>query len=224
MVSDEGLGGGTTGNGVHHGSLHLSEVTVIEVLTDIADNLGTSAEDVAGAIIHDKIQVTLAETLLLVLEAVVLGRNGVQARGQEDNLGGKDRKFTIVTVLGVGTAGETHDANNVTTADKLVLLLERLTGRELGLAHDLDLDTLSADIVENQLVAGRTLGVDTASNANGNIRLLLALLETLLLLNKVAKVGVDVELVWVGIGLLGLAQLVDSLAANLEVLLEWYIN
>jgi hypothetical protein len=88
------------------------------------------------------------------------------------------------------------------------------------LAHDLDLNTLRANVVEVQLGAGGTLGVDTASNANGNLRLLLALLETLIFLEEVAEIGIDVELVGIGIRLLGLAQLVDLLAANLEVLLE----
>jgi hypothetical protein len=101
-----------------------------------------------------------------------------------------------------------------------VLLFEGLASGILGLAHDLDLDTLGADIVEVQLVTGGTLGEDTASDANGNIGLLFALLETLIVLQELAEVGVDLELVRVGIGLLGLAQLVDFLAPNLEVLLE----
>jgi hypothetical protein len=55
---------------------------------------------------------------------------------------------------------------------------------------------------------------------------LLALLETLVVLQDIAQIGVDLELVRVGVGLLGLAQLVDSLTANLEVLLirQWHIS
>jgi hypothetical protein len=150
----------------------------------------------------------------------VLGGNGEQARSEEDDLGSEDGKLSIVTVLGRGATGETDDTDDITTAEKLVLLLERLASSILGLAHDLDLDTLGADIVEVQLVAGGTLGEDTTSDANGNVGLLLALLEALVVLEELAEVGVDLELVRVGIGLLGLAQLVDLLAPNFEVLLE----
>ena len=105
-----------------------------------------------------------------------------------------------------------------------MLLFEGLSGRELCLAHHLNLNTLRADVIEVQLVAGGTLGIDTASNTDGNIGLLFALLETLIVLNELAEVGVDVEFVWVWIRLLSFAQLVDPLAPNLEVLLEQHIN
>jgi hypothetical protein len=189
-------------------------------LANVADNLGTSAEDVAGAVVHNQIKVALAEALFLVLESVVLGGNGVQARSQENDLGSEDGKLTIVTVLRRSATGETDNTDDITTAEELVLLFEGLASGILGLAHDLDLDTLGADIVEVQLVTGGTLGEDTTSDADGNIGLLFALLETLIVLQELAEVGVDLELVRVGIGLLGLAQLVDSLAPNLEVLLE----
>lgn len=224
MVGSEGFSGSTTSNSVHHRSLNLSEVTAIEILADVGDNLCPCSEDLTRLVVHDEVQVALTETLLLILEAVVLGRNGMQARGQKNNLSGEDRKFTVVTVLGVSSARETHDSHNITPTKELVLLLERLSGGELCLAHYLDLNTLCADIVEVQLVARGTLSVDTTSNANGDIGLLLALLETLIVLEEVAEVSVDVEFVRVGIRLLGFAQLVDFLAANLKVLLELHIN
>lgn len=105
-----------------------------------------------------------------------------------------------------------------------MLLFERLSCGELCLTHYLDLDTLRADVVEVQLVAGGTLGIDTASNSNGNIGLLFAFLETIIILNKVTELSVDVEFVRIGVRLLGFAQLVDFLAPNLEVLLELHIN
>lgn len=105
-----------------------------------------------------------------------------------------------------------------------MLLLERLSSGELCLAHYLDLNTLCADIVEVQLVAGRALSVDTATNANGDIGLLFALLEALIVLKELAEVSVNFEFVRVGLRLLGFAQLVDFLAPNLEVLLELHIN
>lgn len=220
MVGDERLSSSTTGNGVHHRSLDFGEITVVKELTDVADNLGARAQDITGLIVHDKIQVALAETLLLVLETVVLGRNGVQARRQQNNLSSEDGKLAVIAVLRVGTTRETNNTDDIASAEKLVLLLERLASRELCLADNLDLNTLRTDIVEVQLVTGGTLGVDTASNANGNIGLLLALLETGVVLEEVAEVGIDQELVRVRIRLLSFAQLVDFLATDLEVLLE----
>lgn len=220
MVSNERSGSGTTSNGVHHGSLNLGEVEVVEVATDVRNDLGTSAEGVARAVVHDKIQVTLAVTLLLVLKTVVLGRNGVQARRKEDDLVGENGKFTVRAVLGGSAARETDDADNVTTAQLLVLLLEgHISSSVLGLAHDLDLDTFGANIVEVQLSTGRALGVNTTGNANRHIGLLLALLQTGVILDVFAQVVGDLELVRVRIRVLGLTQLVDTLAANLEVLL-----
>ena len=92
------------------------------------------------------------------------------------------------------------------------------------MAHHLDLNTLRADVVEVQLVAGRTLSVDTTTNANGDIGPLFSLLEALIVLKELSEVSVNVEFVRVGVRLLGFAQLVDFLAPNLEVLLELHIN
>jgi hypothetical protein len=94
----------------------------------------------------------LAEALLLILETVVLRRDGVQAGRQENDLGGEDRKFTIGAILGAGTARETDDTNNISSAQMLVLSLEGDIARGvLGLAHDLHLDTFGTDIVEEKL-------------------------------------------------------------------------
>lgn len=225
VVGDEGLGGSTTGDGVHHGSLDLSEVTAVEVVTHVADDLGASTEDLARTVVHDKIQVPLAESLLLVLETIVLGGNRVQAGCQKDDLGGEDGKFAVRAVLGVRTARETDNTNDITSPELLMLLLKwHITGSKLSLADHLNLGALCADIVENQLGAGGTLGVDATSNADGHVGLLLTLLKTFIGLEELAQVGVDLELVRVGVRLLGLAQLVDALAPNLEVLLETNIG
>lgn len=145
----------------------------------------------------------------------------MQAGGQKNELGGEDGKLTIVTVLGGCTAGETDNTNDITTTDVLVLILERnIAGDILGLAHDLNLDTLSAEIVEDQLVAGGALCINTTGQADGDLGLLLALGKGSIVLEELAQVGVDLELVGVRVGALGLAQLIDSLAADLEVLLK----
>jgi hypothetical protein len=94
-----------------------------------------------------------------------------------------------------------------------------IASRVLGLADDLHLDAFRTDIIEEELGTRGTLGVDSTGDTDGDIGLLLALGETLVGLEEFAQVIGDLELVRVGVGLLGLAQLVDSLAADLEVLL-----
>lgn len=221
VVGDEGLGGGTTGDSVHHGGLDLDEIAGVEVVADVADDLGAGDEDVAGSVVHDQIQVALAETLLLVLETVVLRGDGVQAGSQEHNLLGEDGKLSIGTVLGGTATGESDDTDNVTSPQVFVLVLEGdVSAGVLGLAHNLHLNALGTDVVEDQLGAGGTLGVDTTGNADGGLGLLFTLLQTLVLLEELAQVILDVELVGVGVGLLVLAQLVDALAADFEVLLD----
>lgn len=101
-----------------------------------------------------------------------------------------------------------------------MLLLEwDAAGGVLGLAHHLDLLALGADVVENQLRARGTLGIDTAGDSNRDFGLLLALLETLVLLEELAQIVGDLELVGIGIGILGFPPFRDLLASNLKVLL-----
>jgi hypothetical protein len=85
VVGDEGPGGSTTGNGIKHGGLDGNEVTVIKPSSDVSVNLGTGDEDIAGLVVHDQIQVALAETLLRVLEAIEVIRNLKVESGQPDN-------------------------------------------------------------------------------------------------------------------------------------------
>lgn len=61
--------------------------------------------------------------------------------------------------------------------------------------------------------------MDTAGDADLDIRLGLALLERTVLGDYVGKLVIDEELVGVGVGVLGLAELVDGARADLEVLL-----
>ena len=220
VVSDERLRSRTTSNGVHHGGFHLNEVAGIEETTNVANNLRPRNEDITRFVVHDQIKVALTETLLLILQTVVFGRNGVQARRQQHNLCREDGELTIGAVLGATPTGVTDNPDNITSPERLVLVLKGNTARAvLALAHDLHLHTLRADIVKVQLGTGATLGVNSTSNANGNIGLRLALLETLVILEELAQVIGDLELVRVGVGLLGLTELVDSRASDLEILL-----
>ena len=223
MVSDERLGSSSTSNLVHHGSLDFGEVTAVQETADVANNLRAGTENFAGAVVHDKIQVALTEALLLILEAVVLGGDGVQTGRQEDDLGSEDRQLTIVTVLGGSASRETDNTDNVASTEVLVLLLEWDTASGvLCLAHNLDLLALGADVVENELGTRRALGIDTASKSDGDIGLLLALLKAFVLLQEVAQIGGDLELVGEWVRFLGFEHLLDLPASDFKVLLNRY--
>lgn len=220
MVSNEGLGSRTTSNGVHHGSFHLNEIAGVKVVADVANNLRPGNENIARAVVHDQVEITLAETLFLVLQTVVLGGDGVQARRQKDDLSRKDRKLTIGSVLGASPTGESNNTDNVASPEVLVLLLERhVASGVLTLAHNLHLDTLRTNVVEIELGARAALGVDSTGDANSGLGFLLALLKTLVVLEELTQVIGDVELVRIRVGRLGFAELIDSLAADFEVLL-----
>lgn len=136
----------------------------------------------------------------------MLRRDGMQARRQKHHLLRKNRQLTIRPVLGVTATREPDNTHDITSPQLLMLGLERDIPRgKLSLTHDLHLHALSADIVENQLGSGRTLGVDTTRDADGDIGLLSAFLQTLVVLQILAQIIGDLELMRVGIRLLGLS-------------------
>jgi hypothetical protein len=151
----------------------------------------------------------------------VLGGDGVKAGGEKNNLCCKDGQLTVWAVLGVTAARETDDTDNITSPKVFVLSIERnLAGGILSLANHLHLDALGADIVKDQFGAGRALGKNSTGDSDCSTRLLFALLETLVVLEVLAEVIGDLELVRIGVGLLGLSKLVDPVATDLEILLE----
>jgi hypothetical protein len=196
VVGDKGLGGGTAGDGAHHGGLDLDEVPLVEVAADVGDHLGAGDEDVAAAVVHHEVEVALTEALLLVLETVVLVGQVVQAGGQQDDLGSEDGQLALLALLdlglGGGPAGVADDADNVTTAEVKVLVLEGDgTLGLLRLAHDLDLDALDADVVEDELVARGALVIYPGTDAEDLVLVVLAGLELAKVLDKVAHIVVD---------------------------------
>ena len=221
MVGNKRLSRGATSNRIHHRSLNLDEIALVKVPTDEGDNLGACHENVARPVIHNEIEISLSVPLLLISEPVVLGRNLVQARRQENNLARENRKLAIVTILGGRAAGEPNDANDITSPELLVLGLERhIASSVLGLAGNLDLDALGADVVEDELGASSALSVDTARDPDFLLGDLFALLQGRVLLEELSQVVLYVELVRVRVGILRCAELVYLLAADLKVLLK----
>jgi len=222
VVSPEGLGGGAAGVLHEDGGLDLVEAVVVEVVADVPDDLRALDEGVPGALVHDQVKVTVPVPLLLVLEAVVLGGNLVQAGRKEDGLLGEDGELAGVGLaLGVGLAGEALDTDDVASPDIVVLHSEGRVGLVVKVGgHDLALGAVDSHLVEAEVLASSTDVVYTASNADLLVMDLLALLEVAIFLLEVAEVVGDRELVRVGRkGLLGLLEVLDSPAADLEVLL-----
>jgi hypothetical protein len=220
VVGDEGLGGGSSSNLVHHGSLNFDEIPGVEVLTDERNDLGTGDEDIARTVVHDKVEVTLTVTSLLVLETEVLRGKHTKTRGEKNDLLSEDRELSrVVLLLGVGTTGESNNSDDVSTV-KVLVLGKVISNSLLGLSHDLDLDSLGAEVVETKLVSGGTVSVDTSSDTDLNLGLGFSLGEVGPLRDDIGDLVGDVELVGVRVdGALGLTELVDRAGTDLEVLL-----
>lgn len=88
----------------------------------------------------------------------------------------------------------------------------------LSLTNDLDFDALCSDIVEDELGTRRTLAMDSGTELNDLVLGVLARLEMAVLVDEVSQVVLDMELVGVGVGALGLAELVDVPGSDLKVL------
>lgn len=103
----------------------------------------------------------------------------------------------------------------------LMLLLERNASFLclLHLTHYLDLNALSPDVVEYQLVSGRALVVDSSTNSDLLVLLVLSGLEGAIILDKIPQIIVCMELVRIWVWVLGGSELVDVAGSNLEVLL-----
>jgi hypothetical protein len=83
----------------------------------------------------------------------------------------------------------------------------------------LDLNALSPDVVEYQLVSGRALVVDSSTNSDLLVLLVLSGLEGAIILDKIPQIIVCMELVRIWVWVLGGSELVDVAGSNLEVLL-----
>jgi hypothetical protein len=136
---------------------------------------------------------------------------------------GEDRELARVALAArVGLAGEALDTDDVASPDVVVLHRERNIGGVVQVGgHNLALGAVDRDLIEAEVLARGTDVVDTAGNADLLVLDLLALLEVAILLLEVAEVVGDLELVRVGRErLLGVLELLDSPAADLEVLLR----
>mmetsp|Transcript_76742 Transcript_76742/g.128980 ORF Transcript_76742/g.128980 Transcript_76742/m.128980 type:complete len:320 (-) Transcript_76742:438-1397(-) len=93
VLGDERLGHSATGNHVHHGSLNLQKVPVIQELAEERNDFGPSDKCIARRVVHDQIQVSLAIPGLLIMEPCVILRQHVKARAEKLKLLGLQAEF-----------------------------------------------------------------------------------------------------------------------------------
>lgn len=80
VMGHKGSGCGSTRNHVHHGSLNLDEVKILEVPSHKGDHLRPHDEGFTGAVVHDHVEVALTVSVLSVLEASMGFRKHMEAR------------------------------------------------------------------------------------------------------------------------------------------------
>lgn len=89
----------------------------------------------------------------------------------------------------------------------------------MRLAHDLNFDAFGLEVVEYELGARGSLGVDSSCDPNLHILEMLPSLNACIFLKKVSKVSIGVEFVRIGIQRSAGLELSDLAAPDFEVLL-----
>ena len=79
----------------------------------------------------------------------------------------------------------------------------------LGVGHDLDLLALAAEVVEDELGAALSDGVDPAGDGENDVINGFAILQAIVLLNEIMEGDFHVILVWVGMGVWVLFELLN---------------
>lgn len=150
VMGDEGLGGGSSGDHVHHGGLNLQESTLVQETANSRDDLAADNKVVANVGVHNQVQETLTVTSLLISE-LTLSRQHVQAGGQKSHLQGDDGQLTSLRAGGIST-----DANNISTTENGGDLQESINSTFVvsGVGQNLELITLTDDIDEVELSRG----------------------------------------------------------------------
>ena len=192
VVSLEGLGRRTAGNGLQHGSFHLEETPLHEEAADVGDDLGTHAEGLTHLFVDDQVDIALAIAQLGVGQAVVLVGQRAQRLGQQAHVAHVDVEIALAGA-GQGAFGG-DDVAQVPGLDRFQGL-----GRQ-GLAVDVDLDAPAGVLQHHE---GAAVEHDAAGHLDLDARgfqLFLGLVGVLLL--QITGQAVATEVVGEGNGLL----------------------
>ncbi|KAL7354378.1 hypothetical protein ACKS0A_10728 [Histoplasma ohiense] len=221
VVRNKWLRSGTASNSVHHRSLHLDEVALIEKAADIRNHLGPGDEDIPRSVVHNQVQIPLSIALLLIPKPIMFRGDLMQTRREQHHFRSEYRQLSIRAVLRGSAAWKANNAHNVSSSQMFMLVLEGdVSLHVLRLACDLDLHALSTNIVENQFGPCRPLGIDPSRDAQFLVLDLVTLLQRLVLLNDLSYIIRDQELMWVWVGALSLSEFIHSSTSDLEVLVR----
>lgn len=85
MVGNEWLSGGTAGEQRSDRRFNFHETKFIEETADVINDLRALNEDIARVFVEDEVEITLAVTRFLILEAEMTRRKLVQVGGKKDH-------------------------------------------------------------------------------------------------------------------------------------------
>lgn len=85
MVGNEWLSGGTSCEKRSDRCFNFHETIVIEKTTDVINDLRALDEDIARVFVEDKVEITLAVTRFLILEAEMTRWKLVQVGSEKDH-------------------------------------------------------------------------------------------------------------------------------------------
>mmetsp|Transcript_45188 Transcript_45188/g.113654 ORF Transcript_45188/g.113654 Transcript_45188/m.113654 type:complete len:325 (+) Transcript_45188:636-1610(+) len=190
VVRDERLCRGAARDHVHHWCLNLQEAARVQVVPNEVDDLGPSVEGCPDIVVDHEVQVALAESDLLVLQALVILGQHVQASCQQLHLPREDGELPRL-----GLAHEAPHAHDVTAVDVTVGFLEVTNLVMLRLAHDLDPAAISREVIKHHVCALRPLVLHASCDANFRALLLCLGGHVLVLYNERRDRGVDGPLV-----------------------------
>lgn len=138
MVGDERTSSSATRDHVHHRSFDFQEISRVQVVADVVDNLGTLLEHSANIVVQHEVQVALAVTSLLILQAVERLGDHVQARGQHTHGGGENGELTLLTLTRM--ACHTNDVTTAQALQNMIIGALSLTSALRTIINDLKSD------------------------------------------------------------------------------------
>ena len=159
-VGDERLGGGAALDGLQDGGLDLHVAVILHVAAERGDDRGALAEGLANVLVHDKVDIALTITGLLVGEAVEL--LGQRANGLGKQFGGTGSNGELAALGADHNAGRLDDIAQVE-------LLQDLPGSFLDIVHAAEQLDVRGGVAKDQEhdLALAALGDDTAAHGDG---------------------------------------------------------
>ena len=204
MVGDEGTSSCTSRDHVHHRSLNLDKVKVVQISSDEANDFRSHNESFSNLLVHNQVQISLSESSFRILKPDVRLWKHVKAGRKEQNLSWGNGKF-----ISVGSAGTANDSDDISSPEDSMILFECFFSLVIAtVAHDLQFFSFTSDIIENKVFSLAANVGDSPSNSG------LLFVENSLFgvifegVDELANGQLDIELMRIRICLRTLHQLV----------------